>query len=146
YTVTYNGNGHTGGVVPTDSSGYTNGQEVIVVGNTGSLVKLQDGISLNFLGWTNSGGTFYTNNDIFSIGSASVTLYAKWSISVLRLIGPAGGFICYDKGSYSDGWRYLEVAAASTEWTKQWGSYGSIIGGTYTAIGTGQANTTVVVT
>ncbi|MDR0638267.1 MAG: DUF1566 domain-containing protein [Spirochaetaceae bacterium] len=27
-----------------------------------------------------------------------------------NLVGPAGGFVFYDKGSYSDGWRYLECA------------------------------------
>ena len=27
-------------------------------------------------------------------------------------IGPAGGYIFYDKGYYSDGWRYLEAAPA----------------------------------
>jgi hypothetical protein len=27
-----------------------------------------------------------------------------------NLIGPAGGFVFYDKGSYSDGWRYVECA------------------------------------
>ena len=27
-------------------------------------------------------------------------------------IGPAGGYVFYDKGSYSDGWRYLEAAPA----------------------------------
>ena len=26
--------------------------------------------------------------------------------------GPAGGIIFYDKGEYSDGWRYLEAAPA----------------------------------
>ncbi len=29
--------------------------------------------------------------------------------------GPAGGIIFYDKGSYSEGWRYLEAAPASAE-------------------------------
>ena len=32
--------------------------------------------------------------------------------------GPAGGYIFYDKGGYSDGWRFLEVAPLSTEWTE----------------------------
>ena len=61
--------------------------------------------------------------------------------------GPAGGYIFYDKGSYSDGWRYLEAAPPSTEWTdKEWGSYGTFIGGTETGIGTGQSNTNTIVT
>ena len=63
--------------------------------------------------------------------------------------GPAGGLIFYDKGSYSDGWRYLEAAPASTEWTDKdwgWGSYGTLIGGTEAEIGTGQNNTTKIVT
>ncbi|MBU4502161.1 MAG: PEGA domain-containing protein [Nanoarchaeota archaeon] len=33
--------------------------------------------------------------------------------------GPAGGYIFYDKGNYSDGWQYLEAAPASTEWKGQ---------------------------
>ena len=62
-------------------------------------------------------------------------------------IGPAGGYIFYDKGSYSDGWQYLEAAPVSTEWTgRKWGSYGTFIGGTETGIGTGQSNTTIIVT
>ena len=65
----------------------------------------------------------------------------------LRDIGPAGGYIFYDKGSYSSGWRYLEAAPASTEWTdKEWGGYKSFIGATETGIGTGQSNTTKIVT
>jgi predicted nucleic acid-binding protein len=34
--------------------------------------------------------------------------------------GPAGGIVFYDKGSSSDGWRYLEAAPAETEFTAQW--------------------------
>lgn len=65
----------------------------------------------------------------------------------LRDTGPAGGHIFYDKGSYSDGWRYLEAAPASTDWKdKHWGIYGILIGGTKTGIGTGQRNTTKIVT
>ncbi len=141
YTVTYNGNGNSGGVVPT-SSGYTNGQQVTVSGNIGSLVKLQDGISMSLVGWNTqadgNGVNYRLGTGTFTMGSANVTLYAKWSTSVLRAIGPAGGLVFYDKGSYSDGWRYLEAAPVSTEWTnKQWGSFPSEITGTVTNLGSG---------
>jgi hypothetical protein len=38
-----------------------------------------------------------------------------------NLIGPAGGAVFYDKGGYSDGWRYLEAApddAGSGDWDR----------------------------
>ena len=47
YTVTYNGNGNTGGAVPLDGTGYNNGDAVTVLGNTGSLVKT----GYTFAGW-----------------------------------------------------------------------------------------------
>lgn len=36
--------------------------------------------------------------------------------------GPAGGFIFYDKGSYDDGWRYLEVAPYDVQGKYPYGS------------------------
>lgn len=60
--------------------------------------------------------------------------------------GPAGGWIFYDKGIYSDGWRFLEAAPASTEWTrKEWGSARILIGGTERGVGTGKDNTAIIV-
>jgi len=74
-----------------------------------------------------------------------VVVYRKTNYS-LRETGPGGGLVFYDKGSYSDGWRYLEAAPQSTEWTsKQWGSHGTAVGGTGTAIGTGKNNTDLIV-
>ena len=57
--------------------------------------------------------------------------------------GPAGGFVFYDKGSYSDGWRYLEAAPQSTEWqSKVWGGRETVVtGADGTALGTGKQNT-----
>ncbi len=148
YSVTYDGNGSTGGTVPVDSYCYEAGNTAWVVGNTGNLEKTQDGIVLTFQGWNTdpSGyGITYTNGQSFTINS-NVILYAKWS-SVIGATGPAGGHVFYDKGNYSGGWRYMEAAPVTTEWTnKQWGAYGTFIGGTSTGIGTGKTNTTTIVT
>ena len=88
---------------------------------------------------TESDETNNQRNDAFTVSPP--TTYA------LRDIGPAGGWIFYDKGSYSNSWRYLEAAPVSTERINiQWGSYETLIGGTATGIGTGQSNTTAIVT
>jgi len=60
-------------------------------------------------------------------------------------VGPAGGYIFYDKGSYSNGWRYLEAAPASSEFKATWGLYEIKCPGTNTGIGTGKANTATII-
>jgi hypothetical protein len=57
--------------------------------------------------------------------------------------GPAGGWVFYDKGSYSDGWRYLEAAPRDAG-TAEWGLYKKDISGTGTAVGTGTRNTQLI--
>ena len=55
--------------------------------------------------------------------------------------GPAGGWIFYDKGYYSDGWRYLEAGPRDIG-SYVWGDEGSF--GTLTGIGTGKKNTEII--
>jgi predicted nucleic acid binding AN1-type Zn finger protein len=60
--------------------------------------------------------------------------------------GPAGGIVFYVKGSYSNGWRYLEAApsdqSTGTQWWNGSGTWSGAIGG---AVGTGAANTAAIV-
>lgn len=59
--------------------------------------------------------------------------------------GPAGGWIIYDNGDYSEGWRYMEAAPEDIE-DIQWGCYNrSIPGAKGTAVGTGKRNTQAIV-
>ncbi|MDR1248571.1 MAG: DUF1566 domain-containing protein [Treponema sp.] len=58
--------------------------------------------------------------------------------------GPGGGLVFYDKGGYSDGWRFLEAAPASAEFTVAWGLYEIAVSGTNTGIGTGKRNTEII--
>jgi hypothetical protein len=61
-------------------------------------------------------------------------------------VGPAGGLVFYDKGSNTDGWRYLEAAPEETDFSNvQWGAYNKTISKTGTAVGTGKQNTQVIV-
>jgi len=59
--------------------------------------------------------------------------------------GPAGGWIFYDKGSYSDGWRYLEAAPVG-QGRAAWGYKNKSIPVTQkTAIGSGKINTQAII-
>ncbi|MGD0056055.1 MAG: InlB B-repeat-containing protein, partial [Acidimicrobiales bacterium] len=80
-TVTYNGNGSTGGTVPVDGTSYTTGNTVTVKANTGALV--QTGYTFN--DWNTQaggGGTSYaaSGSATFTI-SASTILYAQWTLN-----------------------------------------------------------------
>ena len=57
-------------------------------------------------------------------------------------IGPAGGWVFYDKGSYSNGWRYLEAAPKDLDKMYQWGDDG--IFDTLELIGWGKQNTETI--
>jgi len=101
-----------------------------------------------FLGWytgINGSGTAFTESTTVT---ANITVYAKWTaVYAIRDTGPAGGLIFYDKGIYSDGWRYLEASPSNQSPGGQWynGSY-TTTGATGTEIGTGSTNTAAIIT
>lgn len=79
-TVSYSGNGSTGGTVPTDNRTYRQGATVTVLGNTGNLTKSGS----TFAGWNSEAdgtGTDYAADATFAIGDADLILYAKWTVS-----------------------------------------------------------------
>ena len=79
FTVTYNGNGSTGGSVPVDPTAYASGAQVTVEGNSGSLAKA--GAAFGFWNTAADGtGTEYDPGNTFTITS-NVTLYAQWYIT-----------------------------------------------------------------
>ena len=69
-------------------------------------------------GWYNNAGltgAAYLNGTQFSIDAvnADYTFYAKWTppgTFAVGNIGPAGGYVFHDKGSETNGWRYMEIA------------------------------------
>ena len=77
FTVTYDGNGHTDGKVPHDSSLYAEGDTVTVLDNTGDLEMN----GFNFAGWSAdsaASGEIYTAGDELIMGGADLKLYAVW--------------------------------------------------------------------
>ena len=75
YTVTYSAGGSSGGTVPTDDTSYTQGETVVLAGNSGGLTQT-DAL---FAGWCVS-GQIYHAGDTLTIGTASVTATAVWAL------------------------------------------------------------------
>ena len=80
-------------------------------------------------------------------GSAGTSDIATMIVEeVTSAVGSAGGYVFYDKGYYSDGWRYLEAAPSDLSSEYLFGGYGVTISNTSTAIGKGETNTENIVT
>ncbi|MES2431936.1 MAG: InlB B-repeat-containing protein, partial [Bacteroidota bacterium] len=118
YTVTYNGNGNTGGTAPVDgSSPYTFGSTVTVLTNSGSLVKT----GYTFVGWntaTDGTGTDRTPGGTFNLGGANVVLYAKWAASL------------YEGFAYTAGGNVGGNCASSTCTGNNWTTHSTSLAGT----------------
>jgi uncharacterized protein DUF1566 len=84
-------------------------------------------------------------NQTIEVDTADTEIEIVPTVYAVRDIGPAGGFIFYDKGSYSDGWRYLETAPSDQDYENnyniEWGCQESLIESTNAVVGTGYQNT-----
>jgi len=75
-SVHYDGNGNTGGSVPTDSNTYQQ-DAIVTVKSLGDLTHS----GYSFTAWNtlaDGNGTSYSPDETFQIGTTNVTLYAKW--------------------------------------------------------------------
>jgi len=80
-----------------------------------------------------------------SFYESSKTKTAEVTVTAIGSVGLSGGYIFYDKGDNAGGWRYLEVAPVSSERSTTWGLQGVECPETDTGIGSGKANTEVII-
>jgi hypothetical protein len=57
-------------------------------------------------------------------------------------VGQAGGIVFYDKGFYSDGWRYMEVSQG--DYRGRWAAFRNVVSGTSAEVGSGKKNTVLI--
>lgn len=105
YSVTYEGNGNTGGSAPQDTSTYAPSFSVTVL-DKGTLVKT----GYTFAGWDTQAdgkGTDRTAGSTFIMGNADVILYAVWTVNptygVTYNANGATGTVPVDSNSYLTG-------------------------------------------
>ncbi|MDD3997292.1 MAG: InlB B-repeat-containing protein, partial [Sphaerochaetaceae bacterium] len=110
----------------------------------------------SFLGWytgENGTGTHVLDSTTVSI-TFDQTLYAAWELN--PYIGPAGGYVFYDRGFELDGWQYLEAAPAGWSGPAEDSTYffgysritwdsSNLLAGTVAAVGSGKPNTDALV-
>ncbi len=154
YTVSYSGNGATGGVVPTDAATYHTGDIVTVLGNTGTLAKTH----ASFSDWntlSDGHGVDRTAGSTFAMGDSNVTLHAKWTDYRHTITIDGGndftqeeelssstmgykGYVTWDSNYLYLGFSGPDISSASI--TRWWliyigGSAGTTAGMTYTTQG-----------
>lgn len=116
YTVTYSGNGNTGGTAPVDGNSYLQGATVTVAGS-GTLTKT----GYTFAGWNTTAdgsGTARAAGSTFAMGTVNVTLYAVWTANPTYTVsysgnGNTGGTVPTDANRYLQG-ATVTVASAGT--------------------------------
>lgn len=74
------------------------------------------------------------------------TYSAEQTFRTTGYFGPAGGYVAFDKGIFSDGWRYMEMHPVSLNFNSagfgaNWGDIGTFISGTVPDFGKGLENT-----
>ena len=115
YSVTYAGNGHTGGNPPSDTNLYQAGQSVTVLGNVSNLVKT----GYSFLQWNteaNGAGLNYTGGASFVMSASNISLYAKW------LSNSTPTLVVYEGFDITPGFGALAGSGGATSygWTNNW--------------------------
>ncbi len=94
YTVTYYGNGATGGSPPNDPNSYEQGENVQVLGNTNNMERTNFTFEDRWTTAPDGSGNSYNVDQTFSMGTANVSLYAVWNQVVtptITVTAPNGG-------------------------------------------------------
>ena len=83
YTVTYDGNGNTGGTAPADTNNPYYAEDEVTVLDEGDLVKSVSGVDHYFVGWSTNPSAaapdpLFAPGATFVMPAEDITLYAVW--------------------------------------------------------------------
>ena len=134
------------GIVYATSSNPTLASNKIVMGNgVGAFETITD-LGVYYAHLLNANTTYYvrayavTENNISAFGNE-----VSFTTLPVGQTGPGGGLVFFDKGNTNGGWQYLESATSDQSTGITWGCSGTSIPGTQLTVGSGEANTSLIV-
>ncbi len=80
----------------------------------------------------------------YAMASFNVYYGEEISFNTAGFFGPAGGYVVYDKGEESEGWRYFEASPEDVP-LERWGCDGTSLANTFPGVGMGVDNTNNIV-
>ena len=134
------------GIVYSTTPNPTLGSNRIVIGNGIGTFDTISGLGYEFLHLLNPNTTYYarayavTENNISAYGNE-----VSFTTLAVGQAGPGGGIVFFNKGNTTGGWQYLETATSDQSTGIAWGCDGTSIPGTQFTVGSGEANTTLIV-
>jgi hypothetical protein len=142
------------GIVFSTSPNPTLDSNKIIIGNGIGTFNEISGLSYydySTFSWNpyllNSNTTYYVR--AYAVTENNISLYGnEVSFTTLSVgqTGASGGIVFFDKGINTDGWQYLEVAPSDQSTGIKWGCSGTSVPGTQFTVGSGEANTNLIVT
>ena len=134
------------GIVYSTSPSPTTSSNVIYIGNGIGSFDTISGLGYGYAHLLNPNTTYYVRAFVYNENNT----YAygnQISFSTLSVgqAGPGGGIVFFNKGNSTGGWQYLETATSDQSTSRKWGCYGTSIPGTQFTVGSGEANTSLIV-
>ena len=132
------------GIVYSTSPNPTLGSNKIMIG---SGIGTFDTISgIGYVHLLNPNTTYYAR--AYAVTENNISAYGnEVSFTTLSVgqAGPGGGIVFFNKGNSTGGWQYLETATSDQSTSSEWGCSGTSIPGTQLTVGSGEANTSLIV-
>ena len=134
------------GIVYSTSPNPTVGSNQIMIGSGIGTFDIISGLGYQYAHLLNSNTTYYVR--AYAVTENNISAYGnEVSFTTLSVgqAGPGGGIVFFNKGNSTGGWQYLETATSEQSTASEWGCYGTSIPGTQLTVGSGEANTSLIV-
>ena len=134
------------GIVYSTTPNPTIASNKFMIGNGIGTFDTISGLDYVYSHLLNSNTAYYvrayatTENNIVAYGNE-----VSFTTLTVGQAGPGGGIVFFDKGNANGGWQYLESAPSDQSTGLAWGCEGTSIPGIQFIVGSGEANTNLIV-